>query len=199
MIAALTGLGSGALHALSGPDHLVSLTPLAMGRPRGWHVGLLWGLGHGLGTLLLGGLLLLGAAQLPLASVATWAERLAGLALLGLGLHGLRASVRGLAPTGGAAAPRLAWRAVVTIGFIHGATGAAGLLLLLPAAVTGTPAEQALFLAGFTAGSTAAMAGLTEALASASRRPAASRLVRHAPPVASVASILLGVAWIALA
>jgi hypothetical protein len=88
---------------------------------------------------------------------------------------------------------------VVTIGFIHGATGAAGLLLLLPAAVTGTPAEQALFLGGFTAGSTAAMAGLTEALAAASRRPAAARLVRGAPPVASAASILLGVAWIALA
>jgi hypothetical protein len=73
------------------------------------------------------------------------------------------------------------------------------LLLLLPAAVTGSPGEQALFLAGFTTGSTLAMAGLTEALASASRRPAAARLVRHAPPVASVASILLGVAWIALA
>lgn len=200
MLATLTGLGSGALHAVSGPDHLVSLTPLAVGRPRGWTVGLLWGAGHGLGTLLLGTLLLVVARELPLASVATWAERVAGLALLGLGLHGLRASLRALgAGAAGPGAPRLAWRAVTAIGFVHGATGAAGLLLLLPAAVTGSPAEQALFLAGFTAGSTVAMAGLTEALASASRRPAAARLVRRAPPVASLASILLGVAWIALA
>jgi len=202
MLATLTGLGSGALHALSGPDHLVSLTPLSVGRPRGWTIGLLWGAGHGVGTLLLGGLLLLAAHELPLASVATWAERIAGVALLGLGLQGLRSSLRGLGAAAGAppaGAGRLAWRAVVTIGFIHGATGAAGLLLLLPAAVTGTPAEQALFLAGFTVGSTLAMAALTEGLATASRRPAASRLVRHAPPVASVASIALGVVWIALA
>jgi len=203
MLATLTGLGSGALHALSGPDHLVSLTPLSVGRTRGWIIGLLWGAGHGLGTLLLGGFLLLAAHELPLASVATWAERIAGVALLGLGLQGLRASLRGLGAAAAgvpqAGAGRLAWRAITTIGLIHGATGAAGLLLLLPAAVTGTPAEQALFLAGFTVGSTVAMAALTEGLASASRRPAASRLVRHAPPVASVASIALGVAWIALA
>lgn len=200
MLATLAGLGSGALHAVSGPDHLVSLTPLAVGRRRGWAVGLLWGLGHGLGTLLLGGILLSAAHQLPLASVASWAERIAGLALLVLGLQGLRASLRGLAAGGaGLAAGSPGWRAVTAIGFVHGATGAAGLLLLLPAAVSGTPAEQALFLGGFTVGSTVAMAALTEALAAASRRPSAGRLVRRAPPVAAAASIALGVAWIALA
>jgi hypothetical protein len=52
-LALLTGLGSGAVHAVSGPDHVLSLAPLSVGRRRGaWRVGLTWGLGHALGTLL---------------------------------------------------------------------------------------------------------------------------------------------------
>jgi len=211
MIATLTGLGSGALHALSGPDHLVSLTPLSVGQARrGWAIGLLWGLGHGLGTLLLGALLLLAAARLPLATVATWGERLAGLALVGLGLQGLRATFELTLRAGLRARPQasppnqagpgaLAWRPVALIGFVHGATGAAGLLLLLPAAASASPLHQALFLGGFALGSTLAMAGLTAAIASASRRPGAAALVRRAPPVASAASLLLGLSWLVAA
>lgn len=195
MTAALTGLGSGALHALSGPDHLVSLTPLSVGRARGgWAVGLLWGVGHGAGTLLLGALLLGAASQIHLASAAVWAERIAGLALAGMGVHGLLALRRGAVP---AAAPaRAAWKALVGIGLVHGATGAAALLLLLPAAASASPAHQALYLGGFTVGSTLAMAGLTAALASASRRPALHAVVRHAPAWAARAAVVLGVAWI---
>lgn len=196
MTAALSGLGSGALHALSGPDHLVSLTPLSVGRARGgWAVGLLWGVGHGLGTLLLGVVLLVAARHVHLAATASWAERIAGAALVGMGAYGLAA--RRHRHADGRAAR--AWRPLVTIGFVHGATGAAGLLLLLPAAASASPAHQALYLGGFTLGSTLAMAALTEALSVACRRPAAAALVRRAPAVASAAAIALGLAWIAAA
>jgi hypothetical protein len=196
MTAALTGLGSGALHALAGPDHLVSLAPLSVGRVRGaWAVGLLWGIGHGLGTLLLGALLLGALSQVHLPSLAVWAERAAGLALAGMGVHGLLALRRGLAP---AAAPaRQAWKALVAIGVLHGATGAAALLLLLPAAASAAPAQQALHLAGFTAGSALAMSALTAGLAAATRFPAMAAVVRRAPALAAGAAILLGVAWVA--
>lgn len=194
MTAALTGLGSGALHALSGPDHLVSLAPLSLGRVRaGWRVGLLWGVGHGLGTLLLGLLLLVAAAQVDVASAAVVAERIAGLALAVMGLHGLRALRRRAAPP--AAAARGAAGGLVFIGFVHGGTGAAGLLLLLPAAAADTALQQGLYLGGFTVGSTLAMAALTAALSAAGRWPRAAGVVRRVPAVASVAAIALGVAW----
>jgi hypothetical protein len=199
MTAALTGLGSGALHALTGPDHLVSLAPLSLGRARGgWVVGLLWGVGHALGTLLLGGLLLAAASQVPLASAAAWAERIAGAALVAMGAWGLRALRRHAPATSGPGAP-VSWRALVTIGLVHGATGAAALLLLLPAAAAASGLQQAVYLGGFSLGSTLAMAGLTGALSAAARWPAAAAVVRRAPAVASAAAIALGAAWVVAA
>jgi len=199
MTAALTAVGSGALHALSGPDHLVSLTPLSVGRARGgWAVGLLWGIGHGIGTLLLGALLIAAASQVHLASAAVWAERAAGIALAGMGVHGLVGLRRGLAP-GSASRSIAPWKALVTIGLVHGATGAAGLLLLLPAAASASLAHRAVYLAGFTLGSTLAMAGLTAALAHASRWRRAAAVVRRAPAAASSVAIALGIAWVVAA
>ncbi len=49
-------LGSGALHAVTGPDHVLSLAPLAVAQERrlAWRIGLGWGLGHAVRTLLVG-------------------------------------------------------------------------------------------------------------------------------------------------
>src|SRR5688572_8215922 len=53
-IALLSGAGSGALHAITGPDHLLSLGPAALRSPHtARRIGLYWGIGHALGTLLL--------------------------------------------------------------------------------------------------------------------------------------------------
>lgn len=53
MAVALTAAGFGALHAVSGPDHLLSLAPLSIGQGRrAWRIGLAWGLGHAAGTAL---------------------------------------------------------------------------------------------------------------------------------------------------
>ncbi|MEM1417659.1 MAG: hypothetical protein AAGH15_22365, partial [Myxococcota bacterium] len=61
LLAAFGGLAAGAVHVLTGPDHLAAVVPLAAqarqrGERRGFAVGVLWGLGHGLGVVLLGGL-----------------------------------------------------------------------------------------------------------------------------------------------
>jgi hypothetical protein len=85
---------------------------------------------------------------------------------------------------------------VLSIGFIHGLTGAAAVLLLLPAAVAASPAWQALYLGGFVLGSTLAMAALTAALsASSSAMPKPEALLRHVPAVASFGSVMLGGWW----
>ncbi|PTL84329.1 hypothetical protein DAT35_11710 [Vitiosangium sp. GDMCC 1.1324] len=83
------------------------------------------------------------------------------------------------------------------MGFIHGLSGAAAVLLLLPAAVSHSPAWQALFLGGFVLGSTVAMAALTAALSASSRAvPKPGALLRHVPAVASFGSVLLGSWWV---
>ncbi|EAU64845.1 hypothetical protein STIAU_2345 [Stigmatella aurantiaca DW4/3-1] len=89
-LAALAGLRSGALHAVSGPDHLLSLAPLSLRiHRRAWRVGLLWGVGHSLGTLACAAAVVWVASMLELAVLSTWGDRLAGGALLVTGAMGL--------------------------------------------------------------------------------------------------------------
>ncbi|MDY7227312.1 hypothetical protein [Hyalangium rubrum] len=190
--AVLTAIGSGALHALSGPDHLLSLAPLSVGRRRGaWRVGLIWGLGHGLGTLAAAAVLMLALSVVHLEGVDRWAERVAGLALLVMGAWGLRR--RALAEPEHPAPVR----GVLAVGLVHGVTGAAALLLLLPAVVSGTAAYRALYLGGFAVGSTLAMAGLTAAIAALSRaRRMPAAFGTYVPKMASALSVVLGCGWV---
>lgn len=191
-IAVLTALGSGALHALSGPDHLLSLAPLSVGRRRGaWRVGLLWGLGHGLGTLAAAAVLMLAFSAVHLEGVDRWAERVAGFALLVMGAWGLRS--RALSKPG-----QEPLRGVLAVGLVHGITGAAALLLILPAVVSGTSAYRALYLGGFAVGSTLAMAALTSAIAAFSRsRRMPAAFGTYVPRAASALSIVFGCVWVA--
>jgi nickel/cobalt transporter (NicO) family protein len=192
-IAVLIALGSGALHALSGPDHLLSLAPLSVGRRRGaWRVGLLWGLGHGLGTLVAAAVLALAFSAVHLEGIDRWAERVAGFALLMMGAWGLRSRALSQPDSKGA------FRGVLGVGLIHGITGAAALLLILPAVVSGTGAYRALYLGGFAVGSTLAMAALTSAIAAFSRlRRMPEAVGRYVPRAASALSIVFGCAWVA--
>ncbi|QRK13453.1 hypothetical protein F0U61_44745 [Archangium violaceum] len=83
------------------------------------------------------------------------------------------------------------------MGLIHGLTGAAAVLMLLPAAVSDSVAWQALFLGGFVFGSTVAMAALTAALSASSRAmPKPGVLLRNVPAVASFGSVMLGGWWV---
>ena len=191
MVMALAGLGSGALHALSGPDHLLSLAPLSVGRRQGaWRVGLLWGIGHGLGTLAASAVLLVALSAVHLEGVERWGERIAALALLVMGAWGLRR--RSLASHS-----RGATGGVIAVGLVHGLTGAAALLLILPATISGSAMDRALFLGGFSIGSTVAMAALTAGIASfsLSRGKVSAAVSAKVPRMASALSIVLGSAW----
>jgi len=190
LIAALYGAGSGALHAVSGPDHLLSLGPLALSRPKQpWRLGLSWGLGHGAGTLLLGLPVLLLTRLGGLAALALWGDRLAGLALLGT------AAWSALSLRARASDRAHEQRSPLLVGFVHGVTGAAGLLLVLPLLVRGSALHVALFLAMFALSGALAMASLTSLIARLGAR-LAPRQVRRVQLAAIAASALLGLSWL---
>jgi hypothetical protein len=196
MIATVTGLGSGVLHALSGPDHLLALAPHSVRHRRGaWRAGFTWGLGHAAGTLAVAAALFGAFAWVHPAALGAWPDRVAGLSLAVMGALNLRASRSGAAAT--AAGPRL--RALFAVGLVQGVTGAAVLPLLLPAA-TADALYQALFLAAFAVGSTAAMTLVAFALAAITAAGGLGpRLAARLPAYASAASVAGGLLWIAAA
>lgn len=187
--AVLLGVGSGALHAITGPDHVLSLGPVALRRARGsWRVGLAWGLGHALGTLVLAvpALVLTGLVHPP--SMAAWGDRLAGVALIGTAAWSWWSMRRRAEGEGGGRNP-------VVVGFVHGATGAGSLLLLLPVLLAGSTGRSLAFLVAFALGSTVAMAGLTAAIARVGAR-LEGRVVARLQRLMVGAAMALGAVWV---
>lgn len=194
MALVVAGLASGALHAVSGPDHVLGLVPLALSHRRAaWRLGLVWGAGHAVGTALAGAAFatLVSAARLPVASA--WGERAAGAALVVLGLVGL---LRRAGPAGDHGAGRAG---ILAVGLLHGATGAAGLLFLAPVALGGDAVRFAAFLAAFGLGSTLSMAALTAVVAVAGRAAGSPASLVKLARGASALSVALGAGWLARA
>lgn len=187
ILAVLAGSAAGAVHAVAGPDHVLGLAPFALGRRRAWRLGLLWGLGHGAGSLLCAALLLAFVAVADLPVLDRWGELVAGVALVWMGLAGLR---RRLDASLGAEA-----RGAFLVGLVHGATGASALLLMLPAVAAASAAETGGYLAGFVVGSTAAMAAITGSL-SRFAAGGAGRWSARLGRLASFGSLALGGFWI---
>jgi hypothetical protein len=189
--AILLGAGSGALHAVTGPDHVLSLGPAALhARAGSWRVGLAWGLGHAVGTLILAVPVLLAAGLVDLTSLAAWGDRLGGAALLGMAAWSWW-SLRGR-PGGGPGA-----RSPVVVGLIHGATGAGSLILVLPVIVSSASSLSLAFLLAFAVGSTVAMAGLTAVIARVGARLEGRRVARVQRGL--IAAAVVGGAWLVAA
>jgi hypothetical protein len=189
-LAALIGVSSGAVHAVTGPDHVLSLGPAALRRKRApWNLGLTWGAGHALGTLLLVLPVLLLARSAYLAEVAEMSDRIAGLTLLGMALWSAR-NLR-VASTGAVESRR----GPLLVGFVHGVTGAAALVVMLPVLANGSLPVTFAYLGGFALGSTLAMGALTCALAMLAGR-LRDRVIAIAQRALLAGAAALGVVWI---
>ena len=89
-ISAGTGLVSGALHVLMGPDHLATVLPLAaQARDNAFRIGFAWGAGHSIGVLVLGASVILFGKAIDLPGWSAMFERAIGVLLIGLGLRTL--------------------------------------------------------------------------------------------------------------
>lgn len=186
---ALAGLGAGALHVVSGPDHLAALGPVAASAPeRAVRLGALWGVGHGLGVLVVAAVGRVGIGSLGLATLSDWAELAVGVVLILLGVRAFRARQHdhAAAPSGSA----------LGVGLLHGAAGAHHLFAVLPSLLL-EPAEAAIYLGGYLVAAIAAMAAAGALVALGLRgRDSAVRVRVHR--ALGAAAVVTGVCWIGL-
>lgn len=220
MIAALTGLLAGAVHALAGPDHLAAIAPLAAGgRMRPWLTGLLWGLGHTLGLALVGLITLAAKGLLPVEVISSFSDRLVGVALVLVGLWGLRRAfshrlhahehmhegvqhshvhLHDSEVEHGLSRSHLHTHGPIAIGALHGFAGSAGLFAVLPALALPSLQASLLYLGGFVAGSLAAMSAYSWMLGTIATRfrLLSLRPYRYFLSGSSVIAIVLGCVWL---
>lgn len=186
---ALAGLGAGALHVVSGPDHLAALGPVASRAPeRAIRLGALWGVGHGLGVLSVAAVGRLGLDALELSTLSGWAELAVGFVLVALGVRALRSRAH--------AHEGRTTESALGVGLLHGAAGAHHLFAVLPGLLL-EPGEAALYLGGYLLAAIAAMAAAGALVALGLRGREAAVRVRVHRWLGALA-VLTGVCWIGL-
>jgi high-affinity nickel-transport protein len=163
-IAAL-GFFLGMRHATD-PDHVLAVTTIVSGEKRigraAW-IGALWGLGHTLTILVVGGAIILFGLVIPPRVGLTMEFSVAAM-LIVLGLWNLSAMVRAAGeagdhthahPTPGSTGP-FRWLRPVGIGVVHGLAGSAGVALLVLATIR-DPLWATAYLLVFGVGTVAGM------------------------------------------
>ena len=82
LISVLTGFAAGAVHVVSGADHMVAMAPSAIRKPRlALMDGLAWGVGHSAGVLILSILGILAKDLINIELMSSYAEFLVGISL----------------------------------------------------------------------------------------------------------------------
>jgi high-affinity nickel-transport protein len=189
LLPALTfGFMLGVKHATDA-DHVAAIGTLASGDRsalQAARLGALWGIGHSVSVLLVGGALVLLRLPMP-ARLALGLEFVVALMLVALGLRSLRQRAPGQ--------PSLLRPFLV--GIVHGLAGSAVLALLLIGTATTTLAA-AVYLLCFGLGTVGGMAVITALLSLPGRlNPArALRFERGLRMTAGVASVVIGL-WLA--
>ena len=154
---AFFGLLLGIRHAVD-PDHVVAVTAIATGERsvrRATRIGAMWGVGHTLTILAVGGAIILFRVVIP-PRLGLAFEFVVGIVLIVLGLANLLSRSEH-PPTHGTARP-------FVVGMIHGLAGSAAVALLVLAAVR-EPAWGIAYLLLFGLGTIVGMMIVTTAIA----------------------------------
>ena len=95
LISLLTGFAAGAVHVVSGADHMVAMAPSAIRKPQvALMDGLAWGVGHSAGVLILSILGILAKDLINIELMSSYAEFLVGISLLIVGFLAIRTSLK---------------------------------------------------------------------------------------------------------
>ncbi len=216
---AVAGLAAGAIHALSGPDHLAAVTPLSItNRHRAAWIGLLWGLGHGAGVAVIGVVVFLLRGLLDLEALSVWSERAVGIMLIAVGAWGLRKAfskwihthdheheseththIHAHHPQKPGHTHRHS-HASFGMGLLHGVAGTSHIFGVLPALALPSQTAAVTYLVGYGLGNLLAMGGFAWLIGIASHRMGkwGARPFKVALATCSVLSIGIGVLWLAL-
>jgi sulfite exporter TauE/SafE len=225
LVIATTGLVAGALHVLSGPDHLAAVAPLAADSRRSvWRSGMLWGVGHTAGVVLVGVLALLLRSLLPIEHLSSFSERVVGVALVGVGLWGFRRAVtlrvhvhahqhggashthvhahdpshQHAPSTLGAAHGHDHVHASFAFGILHGLAGSSHIFGVLPALALPTRTASIVYLSAYGLGTVMAMTAFSSVvgLLATRLRHQGAAIYRGLLYACSVAAILVGGFWL---
>ncbi|MGI9665734.1 MAG: hydantoin utilization protein A [Acidimicrobiia bacterium] len=220
MFPILTGFTAGALHVFSGVDHLAALAPAAVADPsKAARTGFLWGLGHGLGVVLVGLVALAFREVIDIEEWAGWAEFIVGFLIVGIGIwaiwrsrtieiheHPHEHEDTGHAETEDPDAEHdhlhahstdnhTHHRAVLGVGVFHGIAGGGHLFAVLPALALPT-ASAVVYLISYLIASVLAMGGFGWAVGVLTKK-AGSAWIRRLMAGSGVLAVVVGVAWIA--
>ncbi len=95
LISILTGFAAGAVHVVSGADHMVAMAPSSIRKPQIALIdGLAWGIGHSAGVLILSLLGILAKDLINIELMSSYAEFLVGISLLIVGVLAIKTSLR---------------------------------------------------------------------------------------------------------
>ena len=221
MISVITGLIAGAVHVVTGPDHLTAVAPLAVRRPRrAWLPGVRWGLGHSAGVGLVGLLSLWLRSLIPVDLLSSWGERFVGVMLFGIGLWALRRALKHNVHAhehehGGdrhvhfhvhhrhedhhGERAHLHAHVAFGIGTLHGLAGSSHFLGVLPALAFPTQSEAVAYLIAFGLGTIGAMAGFSWGMGWLAARFAnrGPKIYRSLMGTCAVAAMGVGCFWLA--
>jgi len=221
MIAVLTGLIAGAVHVVTGPDHLTAVAPLAVRRPRrAWLPGVRWGMGHSAGVGLVGLLSLWLRDLIPVHLLSTWGERFVGVMLFGIGLWALNRALKHNIHThehehggerhvhfhthGQARAHEREnahhhTHAAFGIGTLHGLAGSSHFLGVLPALAFPTKMQAMAYLIAFAVGTIVAMAAFSWGMGWMATRfeTRGAKVYRGLMGTCAVAAMGVGCFWLA--
>ncbi len=221
MLTLLAGLAAGILHVLTGPDHLATVGTLGVeDRRRPWATGLVWGVGHTSGVWIVGALVLVLRAFLPLEEMASWSDRLASIGLIAIGIWGLYRSLsrrihahphehEGKAHLHHHSHPyvklnhehqhtHVHTHLACGLGILHGLAGSSHFLGILPALALPTTTHAMVYLGGFGLGTVGGMAGFGWFMGQVSARIAGYGAAAHRLLVAgcAAAAICIGCFWL---
>jgi len=223
MLTIIAGLVAGGVHVMAGPDHLAALVPIALRDPTmAARVGAAWGVGHGGGVVVLGGLGILLRGSLDVDALSAWSELAVGALLIAIGLWALR-QTRALTihahqhahpstkesvepvrshfhvhindvPHDHPRAHERHTHAALGVGLLHGMAGTGHLLGVLPSLAL-PPQHAATYLAAYLTAAILSMAGVGLALGAVARS-GTPLLMRRLMAVSGVSATGLGAVWV---
>lgn len=208
----IAGMVAGALHVVTGPDHLAAVSPLAViEKRRAWRSGLQWAIGHTSGVLVIGVVGLFLRQIVPIESLSGWSEYLVGWVLIGIGLWGFHSAwkphfhshthshgdvVHEHIHAHGSRHTHRHFHAAVWIGMLHGLAGGSHVVGVMPALILPNLADASMYLISFGAGTIGAMTLCTSTIGLLSSRFQNLIVFKSLLVGASCVAVVVGTYWL---